>query len=468
MESFPLPFTHNIYLTDDILLPVVPSNLKRKFFSEDNCFDEDEKERDSKILKTQHLGLMDATIFDLDISQQMCGFNNYFGEFSDSKLNPFSDDFFSCETKIFLENDWEMKEVEEQEILEEDLSVFSEETYQYTSLEDLENERFPGFSHLPLSQQLDFIADSLLKFPHKDTFKLIKLFNLVNHNRGSLMVNATECGHSILIKRLVNRLKKIQKFSENGLTQNISEFQSDGFHMLGLLSRSSCGRDGIAAEGGLPLIMDQIKRTQNTKVFRYCAFALGNLVNSLAADEGGTFKQLIEGEKIIEIMLEILRQNNSDCLLAENICFAIGNLAFICDFEEIIIREKGIELILDLMEKHSMQAPMLTNAIFFLKNFAYGETGRSVIMENGGAPKILKVMNDHLEHSDLLELSINLLFDLSFSGAVDVIMKNSHGIQLILNGMLKHQNHVPLIREAIRTLSRIFTKSNDEQKKILY
>jgi len=48
----------------------------------------------------------------------------------------------------------------------------------------LERERFDGFSFLSIPDQLDFLADALLKFPSESTFKLFTLFALMNHNRG--------------------------------------------------------------------------------------------------------------------------------------------------------------------------------------------------------------------------------------------------------------------------------------------
>jgi len=85
----------------------------------------------------------------------------------------------------------------------------------------------------------------------------------------------------------------------------------------------------------------------------------------------GSFKQLIHREQVIPIMLNMITK----CLYTDNweviqqICFAIGNVAFIGDFEELIIAQKGIELVLAAMRKYEQEALMLTDAIFFLKKF---------------------------------------------------------------------------------------------------
>jgi len=158
--------------------------------------------------------------------------------------------------------------------------------------------------------------------------------------------------------------------------------------------------------------------------------------------------------------------------LVQQICFAIGNLAFIGDFEEIIIAKKGIELVLAAMKKHSKYPLMMTDAIFFLKNCAFGENGRTAIIANGGIPQIVDTMELHIKSIELLELAINLLFDLSFSGGVDIIMKDgiatSTGctpIQIILLAIENHQDEPNLIREALRTISRIYSICNVKQKK---
>jgi len=337
----------------------------------------------------------------------------------------------------------------------------------------LERERFPGFSLLPLSQQLDFIADALEhKFLHNNTLKLITLFTLVNHNRGGMMVNSTACGHSVLIKRLISRLKQIQEFSvKDGLSHflsaNIVEFQAISFHMLGLLSRASCGRDVIAAEGGLRLIIDEIKKTSDPKIFRFCCFALGNLVNSMIDDSERSFKQMIEKEKVIQVMLNTFQLHFDLWEVTQQICFAIGNLAYIGDFEGLILSQNGIQMVLEAMNKHALHLLMLTDAIFFLKNCAFGETGRKVILESGGIAPILDAMANHMENSELIELAINILFDLSFSGGVDVVMQNSRGIELILNALWVHKNDTNIFTEALRTLSRIYAKSSPEQKLLI-
>jgi len=151
----------------------------------------------------------------------------------------------------------------------------------------------------------------------------------------------------------------------------------------------------------------------------------------------------------------------------QQICFAIGNLAFIGDFEQIIISEKGIEHVLEAMRKHEKFPLMMTDAIFFLKNFAFGENGRATIIANGGIPQIVDTMANHTHHHELVELALNLLFDLSFSGAVDIVMQNPNGIQLVLNAMETNQDRPSVMREALRTLYRIYSISNPDQKKMI-
>jgi len=155
---------------------------------------------------------------------------------------------------------------------------------------------------------------------------------------------------------------------------------------------------------------------------------------------------------------------DKDWRVVQQVCFAIGNVAFIGDFEQLIMSEKGIEFVLIALEKYPKQSLLLTDAIFFLKNLAYGETGRNRIISNGGIPKILKVMKDNMEHPELLELAINILFDLSFSGGVDVLMCTCEGINLIVQIMNTHQTDLNLIREALRTIIRIYSKCTLQQK----
>jgi len=329
----------------------------------------------------------------------------------------------------------------------------------------LERERFPGFTFLSLEEQLDHVADCLwFKFPHYETVKLMKLFNLVNHDRQDIW-NSPVCGNPTLLNRLINRLRQSQNLTKS---QSISEFQSEGFHLLGLLARSGSGRDGISSQGGFRLIIDQIRQTDHVEVYRYCCFALGNLVTSMVDDAEGSFRQVIEQEQVIQMMLDTLKLKFDNWKIVQQICFAIGNLAFIGDFEEIIVnKKKGIDLVLAAMKKHQKFPLMMTDAIFFLKNFAFGENGRLAIIANGGISHILTTMAMHLHSLELLELGINLLFDLSFSGAVNIIMQDATAIQLILDAIQIHQDKPNLIREALRTISRIYSICNIKQKKII-
>jgi len=340
---------------------------------------------------------------------------------------------------------------------------------------ELESDRYPGFSLLPLDTQLEFVSDALLvKFPHPDTFKLVSLFNLVNNNQGNMMVTSSACGNIHVIKRLLTRLRQVQKLINDPKYQNcclpldtINKFQADGFQMLGLLSRAQCGREIVLSEGGLRLIIDQIASVPlRSNIFRFCSFALGNLISELSDDEEGTCKKFIQKEKIIEMLLQGLRESGDDWQMAKFVCFAIGNIAYIGDFEETFIKEKAIELVLSTMQRHSQYPLLQTDAVFFLKNSAYGEIGRKLIISNGGVEIILEAMKNHEDHSELLELSINVLFDLTFSGAVNFIVANSDGIELILRAISKHKNE-ELLREALRALLRIYSTCNEQQKIII-
>jgi len=193
-------------------------------------------------------------------------------------------------------------------------------------------------------------------------------------------------------------------------------------------------------------------------------------------DAEGSFRQVIEQERVIELMLDMLRLKFDNWQLVQQICFAIGNLAFIGDFEEVIIAKKGIELVLAAMKKYDKYPLMMTDAIFFLKNCAFGENGRTTIIANGGIPLIVDTMALRINSVELLELATNLLFDLSFSGGVDIMMQDctsddsgsigtSTAILIILRAIEHNQDKPNLIREALRAISRIYSICNTEQKK---
>jgi len=64
------------------------------------------------------------------------------------------------------------------------LEVFKNSYVEPNQYQVLEQTRFPGFSYQSISQQLHYLADALMKFPHVDTLNLFTLFALIHHNRG--------------------------------------------------------------------------------------------------------------------------------------------------------------------------------------------------------------------------------------------------------------------------------------------
>jgi len=252
-------------------------------------------ERESKILKTHHRPTTPPTFSDITPSWELdlsLGLSE-FQTFGDQPYVQQSPSITEAHHELMC---W-LEEEDSCSLHGNSVHVRTE-----TEVQVLEQEIFPGFTFLSLEAQLGHVADCLcFKFPHNDTVKLMKLFNLFNHDQQDIW-NSLVCGNPILLNRLINRLRQSQSLPKS---QFLSEFQTEGYHVLGLLARSSSGRDGISSQGGFRLIIDQIRQTDHVDVYRYCCFALGNLVTSMVEDAEGSIKQVIEQEHVIEMMLDM-------------------------------------------------------------------------------------------------------------------------------------------------------------------
>eukprot|EP01126_Amoeba_proteus_P011529 TRINITY_DN1465_c0_g1_i5.p1 TRINITY_DN1465_c0_g1~~TRINITY_DN1465_c0_g1_i5.p1 ORF type:complete len:356 (+),score=45.70 TRINITY_DN1465_c0_g1_i5:262-1329(+) len=199
-------------------------------------------------------------------------------------------------------------------------------------------------------------------------------------------------------------------------------------------------------------------------VLRYCCYALGNLVTSISDDSSGSFRRFVESEQIIPFLFAYLRNNLDDWQLAQRVCFAIGNVVFICDFESLVLACEGIEIVLECMARYPYQAQMNTDAVFFLKNMAYGEAGREVILSNNGISHTLKALLINGTHAELAELSFNLFFDLSFSGGTEELTRQPHAFKILMDTLKQHINEPAVLRECVRTLSRLYIYSTTETR----
>lgn len=373
----------------------------------------------------------------------------------------------------------EVDQQEKETVKEDKMKAWKNECFYYENelkkgdltLNELEIKRYPGFSMLRIETQLEFVADALNKFPHPGTLQLISLFNLANQNQNRLMAYSPACGNILVIKRLLSCILQVRELLANKDLDNslpieaMNRFLADGFQLLGLLSRAQCGRQCILREGGLWLIIDQISQVPfSSRTFYYCCFALGNLISELSDKNESYTITSIAQTGIIPRLINGLRENQSDWKVVKQICFALGNIAYVGDFENVFISEDSIELVLAAMKKHSHEPQLQTETIFFLKNSAFGDAGRQQLLFHGGIELILNAMKNHEQHTELLELSINILFDWSFSVSVDNFMADSSTVEIILRAIVNNSNNTDLLKGALRALLRIYLICNDAQK----
>jgi hypothetical protein len=311
-----------------------------------------------------------------------------------------------------------------------------------------------------MRQELDRIADSLLSTSLTEATSLIGEFNQKYHLQGSKMESNNECGSPMLINRLLERLRS--SAVRTSRETNAVAFKSESCFFMGLLSRNEYSREIIIAAGGLDFILGQTKDPSSSIItLRYCCYAIGNLATSLSDDDSGTFYRYIVDEGLIPFLFVTLDRNIENWQFAQQVFFAIGNIAFVCDFERVLLECNSVAITIACLNHHVECVHMCTDAIFFLKNMAYGELGREEILSSGGIRATLNALWKNQTHAELAELAMNLFFDLSFSGALEELTKEPVAVRYLMSILNLHRNSVPTLKECVRTLARLYANSNE-------
>jgi len=208
--------------------------------------------------------------------------------------------------------------------------------------------------------------------------------------------------------------------------------------------------------GGMNLVVSQLQMPDcSPLLFSYCCFSLGNLCLTVT-DTQGTFSTFIRDENVINLLLKNLQDNIHDWQLVQQICFALGNIIFVSDFEELVLSLRGIEIVLEAMLKHR-GSQCTVDVVFFLKNLSYGESARTTILQNDGVMKLLWTLEHQISNPDFCQVSLGLLFDLTFSGATRPLVQSSLGLRIIFEIILLHApSDEDFMSQSINFLQRLF------------
>jgi hypothetical protein len=173
------------------------------------------------------------------------------------------------------------------------------------------------------------------------------------------------------------------------------------------------------------------------------------------------FSAMILQENLIGVLLQMVPKSLNNPDLIQQICFALGNLLSMNDFENLLISQNGVPLVLLVLLEFPHNSMILTEAIFILKNISFSEQGRTIILQNQSAlDLLLNSLENHLsENSELVDLCINLLSDLTFSG----LLASERTIQLIVQALLFYKSHSNIVTQCLTAISK-FYNSTDQLK----
>jgi hypothetical protein len=146
----------------------------------------------------------------------------------------------------------------------------------------------------------------------------------------------------------------------------------------------------------------------------------------------------------------------NDWQLVQQICFALGNIIFVADFEDAILSQNGVQIVLDAVLKHRAN-PCTVDAVFFLKNLSYGELARSTIIQNDGVLKLLCILEQQMANPDFCQVAIGLLFDLTFSGATQVLVRSNIGLKMLFQLIQQYSpTDYDFMSQSMKLLQRLY------------
>jgi len=156
------------------------------------------------------------------------------------------------------------------------------------------------------------------------------------------------------------------------------------------------------------------------------------------------------------LLLKNLQDNIHDWQFVQQVCFALGNIIFVADFEELVLSLHGIEIVLEAMLKHR-GSQCTVDVVFFLKNLSYGEVARTTILQNDGVMKLLWILEHQISNLDFCQVALGLLFDLTFCGATKVLVQSPLGLRIIFEIILQHApSDADFMSQSINFLQRLF------------
>jgi hypothetical protein len=357
-------------------------------------------------------------------------------------------------------------------------SHHSNPTYQYIPrtrqellnlIQDVEEDASDFFTRSSIREQLERIAVLLRKEFSFTSFvrniAVLRSFNRLYTLNKPLMVTDPSFDHRRTVRWLLDGCQStIEEVS--GIPHHeylLVQFKMQALHMLGLLARNEKNRERMLREGSLSIIVHEIKSYTEVGILERACFAFGNIINSTIEDVE-EFHRFIVDEQILQATLRAMRALMDNPEVVKQVCFVIGNIAFTGDYEEIINQESGIELVVEAMRRYGTHPALLTEACFFLKNMCYGEAGRVRLIEAGGVPAVIEAMNSFPEYAELLELACNVFYDLSFTPNTEQLVIQHGGLGTILRALTAHSTDLSVLNEATRTLGRLYSLCDDENK----
>jgi hypothetical protein len=336
-------------------------------------------------------------------------------------------------------------------------------------IQDVEEDASDFFARSSIREQLERIAVLLRKEFSFTSFvrdiAVLRCFNRLYTLNKPLMVTDPAFDYRRTVRWLLDgcqaTMEEVSHIPHHEYL--LVQFKMQALHMLGLLARNEKNRERMLREGSLSTIVHEIKYYAEVGILERACFAFGNIINSTIEDVE-EFHRFIVDEQILQATLRAMRGLMDNPEVVKQVCFVIGNIAFTGDYEEIINQERGIELVVEAMRRYDTHPALLTEACFFLKNMCYGEAGRTRLIQAGGVPAVIEAMNTFPEYAELLELACNVFYDLSFTSNTEQLVIQHGGLGAILRALTAHSTDLSVLNEATRTLGRLYSLCDDENK----
>lgn len=222
------------------------------------------------------------------------------------------------------------------------------------------------------------------------------------------------------------------------------------FHHVAICNAEN--QEQIGAEGGLPLILQSLKRFRTSKkvvvmgasALRYMMFSRRN--RRLMLEYGG-----------LEVLVRMVRDGAEIAEVSQATVCTLANSLY--DSEEsklVVARYGGIAGLVDVMQNHLDSEEIQEHGCRALRNLADSdELNTRLVAASGGLGSVILAMMGYEKNARIVEEGCAMLFNMAFRKEYVREMKRLGVVQVVETGRLCHKDNIALQYQALALMEHI-------------